>query len=163
MYIGEFRGQKVAVKQLVSDKVDDENLKRFQSEIELMAQLHHPNIVQMIAASWEPPHLAIILELCSQGDLKRALRRGRKKLDYSARLAWITQTVQGMNYLHCQKEPIMHRDLKPENCLITEFQQLKISDFGESRAKRADDDKMTVVGECRHRLFTHVCGPLAAG
>jgi serine/threonine protein kinase len=57
------------------------------------------------------------------------------------------QIAQGMNYLHGRDPPSMHRDLKPENVLVTEYYQLKISDFGESKSLKDDDDgNMTVVG-----------------
>jgi serine/threonine protein kinase len=41
----------------------------------------------------------------------------------------------------------MHRDLKPENVLVTEFDQAKISDFGESRTlQKGDEGNLTQVG-----------------
>jgi hypothetical protein len=147
VYTAVFRGTKVAVKQLISEKVDDENLERFQDEILLMSKLHHPNIVIMLAASWEAPHLAILLELCTKGDVRQMLLKEKNSLSNDVRVKWIKQVVSGMHYLHDRSEPVMHRDLKPDNCLVTEFYQLKISDFGESRAQVAEGDgNLTVVG-----------------
>jgi hypothetical protein len=44
VYVGTFRGGKVAVKQLVADKVTEENLARFSDEILLMSKLHNPYV-----------------------------------------------------------------------------------------------------------------------
>ena len=64
--------------------------------------------------------------------------------------------ARGMAYLHGReyfderdegyKKCILHRDLKPENALITDYISLKITDFGISRAKAADDVLMTSLG-----------------
>jgi len=64
--------------------------------------------------------------------------------------------ARGMAYLHKReyfderdgqlKRCILHRDLKPDNVLVSEFTAAKITDFGTSRAKAADDVTMTAVG-----------------
>ena len=49
VYLAKFRGDNVAVKQITSNRVDEENLNRFVDEIVLLSKLHHPNISQVLA------------------------------------------------------------------------------------------------------------------
>jgi len=70
VYLAKFRGETVAVKQLISDRIDKASIESFKNEILLLTQLHHPNICQVLAAAWEAPHLAIVLEYAKEGDLQ---------------------------------------------------------------------------------------------
>jgi serine/threonine protein kinase len=63
--MGNYRGQKVAVKTMST--VDADNLSRFRDEIILMSDLHHPNVVFMVGACWEKKLMALVLEFCEQG------------------------------------------------------------------------------------------------
>lgn len=45
---------------------------------------------------------------------------------------WTNQIVSGIHYLH--KNRIAHRDIKCENILITEKNNIKLTDFGFSRS-----------------------------
>jgi serine/threonine protein kinase len=155
VYLAKFRGETVAVKQLISEKINAENMTRFKEEIVLLTQLHHPNICQLLAASWVAPNLAIVLEFAANGDLQYYLKKhgkgvtwGDKQSKLGTRLKFISNCAQGLRHLRNCSKPIMHRDLKCENCLITEFNVLKLSDFGESKAVKDDGDgsEMTLVG-----------------
>ena len=61
----------------------------------------------------------------------RFARRRNEKRNFAYCIA------SAMNYLHQLKRPILHRDLKTMNVLLTEWRNVKISDFGESRILRA--------------------------
>jgi len=147
VYKATFHGSAVAVKQLLSEQLSSTNLSRFVLEIQLLAEIHHPNVVQMLAASWEAPHLAIVLEFAKEGDLGVVLVKRKREASWrEMRLRWLRQIVRGLSFLHGRN--IMHRDLKLENCLIFEYNVLKLSDFGESRFVNieGDDKELTVVG-----------------
>jgi hypothetical protein len=49
----EYRGQTCAVK-LLQTNIDEGNIERFREEIKTMASLHHPFLLRMIGASWNP-------------------------------------------------------------------------------------------------------------
>lgn len=49
---GTYCGTPVVVKRMLRNKIDENNLRMFGDEIQLMMNLRHPNIVQFIGASW---------------------------------------------------------------------------------------------------------------
>ena len=149
VYKAKYNGEDVAVKQLLSDKIDESMVRRFKEEIILLTQLHHPNVCQILGAAWDAPHLAIVLEYAKEGDLQVYLKKVGERTKWWKRIKFMRNLAQGMRYLHGRPQPIMHRDLKLENCLVTEFMVCKLSDFGESRGLKGngeDEGNMTMVG-----------------
>mmetsp|Transcript_3735 Transcript_3735/g.7539 ORF Transcript_3735/g.7539 Transcript_3735/m.7539 type:complete len:1023 (+) Transcript_3735:27-3095(+) len=147
VYLAKMRATKrnVAVKQLLSDQVNPENMERFFSEILLHSKLHHPHLVEMIGASWEAPNLCLILAYCQGGDLKGLLETEWDVLAWpSHKLRMVKEISQAIAYLHSQK--IMHRDLKTANVLVDGNLRMKVSDFGESRVLKKTDHNLTMVG-----------------
>jgi serine/threonine protein kinase len=70
------------------------------------------------------------------GDLYTALRQ------HSSMMAWerlgrkvALDVALGLNYLHCQRPPMMHRDLKSPNVLLSEEGVAKIADVGMLRSQ----------------------------
>ena len=65
---GTWRGTPVAVKVLTSaiqqHKLTDALLAEFQSEVEVLSSLRHPNICLFMGACFDPPKRAIVTELC---------------------------------------------------------------------------------------------------
>ena len=138
-------GRQVAVKQLLNDQVDEENMERFFSEIILHSKLHHPHLVEMIGASWEPPNLCLVLAYCEGGDLFHLLEENYSKLTWRAhKLRMMKEISQAMAYLHGHS--IMHRDVKTANILVDCNLKMRVSDFGESRVVKQKEDNMTTVG-----------------
>lgn len=132
------------------------NLQRFKSEILLQQQLKHENIVGFIGCIWDRSLVALVLEMVSNGDVCTALKNPSLTMTWEdPKLRIAIQTAHGMEYLHTvqyfneEKQAmvncIIHRDLKPSNMLLTPTFLLKLTDFGESRAKDIDHT-MTVVG-----------------
>jgi len=110
--------------------------------------------------SFLPPSAAL-LSLSNQwiprGNLLALLENKTQDLHWDDPLLRLAMDIaRGMAYLHGRdyfdeldgeyKRCILHRDLKPENALVTDYTAVKISDFGTSRAKAADDALMTGVG-----------------
>lgn len=158
--LGIFNGQKVAVKQLKD--VSEKNVKRFRFECFLLKNLRHPNVVELVGVVWDVSMLACLLEFVSNGTLGEWLYRDGKNTRGDDKLSWkdpllkvAQQVALGVQYLHhsryfdeeneCWKDQIIHRDLKPSNLLLTDQFNMKLSDFGESRALDADIT-MTVTG-----------------
>ncbi len=125
VYIGRWRGKKVAVKRMITS--DENSVADFMAESALMSKLRHPNIVQFLAATVKPPHLYIVLELCKNGDLRDLLLKKRDvDLPHSLRMRMLKDISQGMLYLHSHKPLIIHRDLKSSNCMLTSNFEVKV-------------------------------------
>ena len=148
----EFHDTKCAVKLIKGELVTEETVSRFKRELDLIAGLRHPSIVQCLGCCWEPPsNFALICELCERGSLDKFLKsqpsfawRGSQAVSYKSR--WALQIAQGVAHLHSLEPPIIHRDLKCGNVLIDHGMHAKLTDFGESRALSAKDVTMTEVG-----------------
>lgn len=118
------------------------------TEIGILLQLQHPNIIRLYEIFETPTHINMVLELVKGGELfERIVERGY----YSERDAAtaLRQILDALCYVHNHHPVIIHRDLKPENLLYldeTENAALKIADFGLSKMLYGDDNTATVCG-----------------
>ncbi len=110
----------------------------------ILAEIHHPNLVNCRAIVQTDQGYRFVLEYCEGGTLRSHLTA---QLTAAAPLAstqtksLITNILQGLSYLH--QQGIIHNDLKPENILLTHSEQpldskrysieAKIGDFGSAR------------------------------
>jgi len=122
----------------------------------MLAQLKHTNIVQLKGYTWGPTMVAIIMELVDNGTLGSALLNNDVPLTWAdPKLRMATDAARGMSYLHTKRyyddinktwiDCVIHRDLKPANMMLTQTFSLKITDFGEARAKDVNAT-MSMVG-----------------
>eukprot|EP00002_Diphylleia_rotans_P013188 TRINITY_DN256_c1_g2_i1.p1 TRINITY_DN256_c1_g2~~TRINITY_DN256_c1_g2_i1.p1 ORF type:complete len:2532 (-),score=481.87 TRINITY_DN256_c1_g2_i1:2062-8733(-) len=130
VYIGKWRGSDVAIKKIIMKKVTPAAIKEFESEVTIMVELRHPNIVLYMAACIEPKNLCIVSELMTRGSLYDILHNDSIEIDESMRLSFVVDAAKGLQYLHLSTPPILHRDLKSPNLLLDEKWNCKISDFG---------------------------------
>jgi tRNA A-37 threonylcarbamoyl transferase component Bud32 len=111
---------------------------RFLTEARAIAQLNHPNIVQVyeINESDDLPYFS--LEFCPGGSLDKALK---KEPQDPRRAAELTETLaRGLAVAH--KAGVLHRDIKPANVLLDATGTPKITDFGLARLV-GDDSGLT--------------------
>ena len=109
-----------------------------QREASIMAGLRHPNCIQYLGATLNPP--ALIMEYCSKRSVDTILAAATldaklaKQLDWFHLLSMACDAAKGMLYLHTRSPPIVHRDLKSPNLLVDGLWHVKVSDFNLSRA-----------------------------
>ncbi|CAK9105446.1 Serine/threonine-protein kinase STY46 (Serine/threonine/tyrosine-protein kinase 46) [Durusdinium trenchii] len=145
VYRGEYEGAEVAIKTPARD-IDPDMLEKFAVEIELMTQLHHPNIVRFIGACVDGPDKFLVIEFLENGSLHDFLvsPRAEALVDYPRIIRFSIDIARAMRYLHSRAN-IIQRDLKSRNILLDESLNCKVCDFGLSRFSE-EDHTMTACG-----------------
>jgi serine/threonine protein kinase len=127
----------VAIKVLRDNYIQDPTfLQRFLQEARSVANLSHPNIVTVFDFGHDESRYFIVMEYISGTDLKTIVRR-LKQLSVAETLEFMTKICAGVGYAH--RAGIVHCDLKPQNILVTADEQVRVTDFGISRALASID------------------------
>ncbi|KAG1139397.1 hypothetical protein G6F37_009813 [Rhizopus arrhizus] len=85
-------------------------------EVQIMQNIKHKNIVQLIQFSESDEHYFLVLELCKGGELFHRIVNLTYFSEDLARHV-ITQVAEGIRFLH-EECGVVHRDIKPENILF---------------------------------------------
>lgn len=122
VYIGEHTAldRKVAVK-IMRDFVDadPDAHSRFEREARVIANLQHPNIIQLFDYELVNAHPCLVMELVPGATLAAYLREAQKrgeKLSFDTIAKILTAIASAIDYAHSQN--IVHRDIKPANILL---------------------------------------------
>ncbi|KAG3160584.1 hypothetical protein PI124_g6974 [Phytophthora idaei] len=147
----------VAVKVYTPFRFTEEVVAEFSHEAALCASLSHPNIVKFYGMCVCPPTICLVSELC-QGSLDdilyaQAKSRSRRRitrhlLDLGAefedtdildqqqmllKIFNMLDCARAVAYVHSFTPPFLHRDIKPANFLVDKENNVKLTDFGDSR------------------------------
>ena len=133
----------VAVKVLRPEFVDDEEfLAKFKREAEAVANISHPNIVNVYDVGADGKVHYIVMEYVDGQNLKEIIKNEGTLDEYTA-LDITKQIARALGAAH--KKGVIHRDIKPHNILISnEGREVKVADFG--IAKAATNSTMTNIG-----------------
>jgi serine/threonine protein kinase len=155
---------KVAVKQFYPTIISSQNLARLRREMEILARIRHPNLLQFIGVVFEdddnadihsnPPY--IITELLDMS-LREAYEKG-KVSEVNFHLIF-QDTARALDYLHRRHEPIVHRDVSSANVLLKGITNglwmAKVSDLGSANlAKDAVTKNEGAIIYCAPEAFT---------
>jgi len=139
-------GEKVAVK--VIDKTQasaESDEKRLKTEVAILKQVKHPNIVCLKDLYETPQNLYLVMELVTGGELfDKIVEKGQYTEKEAA--ATVKKILNSVDYLHDVN--IAHRDLKPENLLLRgdDETDVMLSDFGLSKIINQDTMMETACG-----------------
>jgi calcium-dependent protein kinase len=130
LYRHRMKGTLVAIKFVNVDRLcNTDDVNRVYTEIQVLRELKHPNIVQLLEAFPLQNQICFVMEYCSGGELKKYVKERGPLPDeevYSIGL----QMCEAIR--HCHYSNITHRDLKLENILFSNetCTRIKIVDFG---------------------------------
>ncbi|GAA5979101.1 hypothetical protein JCM11641_004973 [Rhodosporidiobolus odoratus] len=152
-------GRVLARKELNYGRMDERDLKQLTEEVNILEQLgSNDNIVRYYERFVDKPNnmLYILMEYCEGGDLAGVINRCRKTgcvLPEDVVWAYLTQITMALHDCHSEvdergqrKTVILHRDIKPENVFLDKDNNLKLGDFGLSKAMQQAAMTQTYVG-----------------
>lgn len=122
-------GETVAIKSISLLSLEQSLLPDIMSEIHLLKNLNHPNIVKYKGFVQDKENLFIILEYCENGSLQTVLKKYGKFPEHLVG-KYIRQVLEGLIYLH--EQGVIHRDIKGANILAVKDGRVKLADFGVS-------------------------------
>jgi len=128
VYLGEHidLGTTAAIKILYT-RVDEGDMNHFWQEVHLLASLRHPQIVRIIDFGIDEETPYFVMDYLPNGTLRTRHARGTQ-LPLTTVVSYVKQVAEALQYAHNRK--IVHRDVKPENMLISEHNDILLSDFG---------------------------------
>lgn len=116
-----------------------QRFKEFQTEVEAIGKLRHPNVVTLRAYYWSVDEKLLIYDYVPNGSLATALH-GKPGMDTFTPLSWSIRLqiskgiARGLVYLHeFSPKKYVHGDLNPSNILLGQSMEPKIADFGLGR------------------------------
>ncbi|KAI3912480.1 hypothetical protein MKW92_006855 [Papaver armeniacum] len=125
-------GTHIAVKTLSAES--SQATREFLTEIDMITNVRHPNLVQLIGCCLEGSNRMLVYEYLENNSLACALFGSKSKripLDWPKRAAIAIGTARGLAFLHEEAKPqIIHRDIKAGNILLDAQLSPKIGDFG---------------------------------
>ncbi|KAL2241608.1 UNVERIFIED_CONTAM: Calcium/calmodulin-regulated receptor-like kinase 2 [Sesamum indicum] len=139
-------GEVVAVKVLASNSKQGE--KEFQTEVSLLARLHHRNLVNLVGYCIDKGQRMLVYEYMRNGSLENLIYNDEEQvLSWEDRLQIALDISHGIEYLHDGAvPPVIHRDLKSANILLDHSMRAKVADFGLSKEEVFDGHNSGLKG-----------------
>ena len=132
----------------------------FIGEAKLVANLVHPNIVQIHHLGRHGKGYYIAMEYLDGVDLGRLIGEHRRRgIDLSVELALliIQRVCDGLQYAHSKTDDdghplhLVHRDVSPSNIMVGSAGEVKLTDFGVAKAAQfMEDDADYLVGSVEY-------------
>jgi serine/threonine protein kinase len=134
----------VAIKKM---PINADNIKLLCTEIDIMRDSHHPNIVDYIDSFIvDDNQLWVVMEFMDGGCLTDVLEQFASIKLTEPQIARVcAETLKSLTYIHGKHR--IHRDIKSDNILLNTKGEVKIADFGYAAQLTEQQKKRnTVVG-----------------
>jgi len=139
----------IAYKQLLQEMAQNRGvLRRFLNEVQITAQLDHPNIVPIYNLDIRPDgSLAYAMKMVKGKTFKELIQETRDFYDQGGvpdsehsrevLLEHFLKVLDAMAYAH--NKQVIHRDLKPANIMIGEYNEVYVMDWGIAKLFRDNE------------------------
>lgn len=141
VYLAEdtFNDRKVSIKVQVKDEsAGPEEARRFEklflNEAAMVGKLSHPNIVGVYDAVVDGEQQYIVMEYVGGGSLKKFCSE-TNLLPLRQAVLVVFKACRALDYAF--QNGVIHRDIKPQNILLSDRDDIKISDFGTAQISQA--------------------------
>lgn len=134
----------IALKKILSGYGEDAKyLEMFVDEAKIAAELTHPNIVQIYDLGKKDDYYFIAMEYIFGKDLRLILHKLAETdilMPEELSIFLIINVLKALEYAHSAKNSkgnsldIVHRDVSPPNILVSYYGDIKLTDFGVSKA-----------------------------
>lgn len=124
-------GNEVAIKMLALKTIRSQKMAtQVKREITIMKSIQHPHVVRLLEVLKTETHLLLVCEFVSGGDLFDRIVSTDRLLESEAK-HYFLQILDAVAF--CHSKGIVHRDIKNENILVTQDNDIKVTDFGLGR------------------------------
>jgi eukaryotic-like serine/threonine-protein kinase len=142
--------QRVAIK-VVRGLLDQERVRRFRAERQILASLEHPNIARLVdGGTTDDGWPYLVMEYVEGVPIDTYVQEGALTVPDRLRLFMVVCEAVG----HAHRHLIVHRDIKPSNILVTPDGTPKLLDFGIAKLLDADDPDLSSRTMTGMRLLT---------
>ena len=132
--------KQVAIKIVAAPLGDEELIRRFRRERQILAQLEHPFIARLIDGGTTEDGLPyLVMEFVEGVRIDEYVKTHHPTVPERLRL--FRSVCDAVQYAHGHL--VVHRDLKPQNILVTADGQPKLLDFGIASLVSGDDDALS--------------------
>ncbi|XP_073026724.1 L-type lectin-domain containing receptor kinase IX.1-like [Primulina eburnea] len=134
----------VAVKRV--SRGSQQGLKEYASEVKIISQLRHRNLVQLIGWCHEKGELLLVYEFLPNGSLDSHLFKHNSVLTWEVRYKIAQGLASALLYLHEEWDQcVVHRDIKSSNIMLDSNFNAKLGDFGLARLVDHDKGSQTTM------------------
>ncbi|KAK7328075.1 hypothetical protein VNO77_22171 [Canavalia gladiata] len=134
----------VAIKRI--SRESRQGIKEYATEVKIISQLRHRNLVQLIGWCHRKKDLLLVYEFMQNGSLDSHLYLGKSILTWQMRYNIAMDLASAVLYLHEEWEQcVLHRDIKSSNVMLDSSFNAKLGDFGLARLVDHEKGSQTTI------------------
>ncbi|XP_055969803.1 serine/threonine-protein kinase Nek1 isoform X1 [Sorex fumeus] len=149
-------GRHYVIKEISISRMSNKEREESRREVDLLADMKHPNIVQYKESFEENGCLYIVMDYCEGGDLFKRINAQKGILFQEDQiLDWFVQICLALKHVHDRK--ILHRDIKSQNIFLTKDGTVQLGDFGIARVLNSTVDLARTCIGTPYYLSPEIC------